>query len=458
MLIKNTIFFIAVVLCLNVISVSAQNTYPWPSSANIGIGTASPDQILTINAGTGANSLISFKQNGTTKAYVGLGMDGIFRNQTVSGTELQLRAEGANFISLWTNGAENIRLNSSGKFGIGTTSPWAKLDVRTAGANGGDHEALNIQNPSSAAYATVSMTLGSGSSSFSNISAQRNNLANGSSLIFQTSDNTGTIQPRLFINDAGSVGIGTQNYPARLTIYTPNTSDGMWIAGPNNKNVALLSSTTTGAWNSLTQPGDNLLLWKGTTLDNTDAGGLVIGTWSGSPTGIRIGSSGNVGIGIAAARTKLDVWGGDLVVTGNDHDGTAYITSHGGIAYYGNNLYNNGLAITPTGAIGIGTSAPGPHKLAVEGSIGARKIKVTLDNPWADFVFDQNYLLPTLSEVEQFIQKNKHLPGVPSAKEVEKNGLDIGETQAILLQKIEELTLYVIQQQKEIEQLKAKIK
>ena len=77
---------------------------------------------------------------------------------------------------------------------------------------------------------------------------------------------------------------------------------------------------------------------------------------------------------------------------------------------------------------------------------------------WADFVFEKDYDLPTLSEVEQFIQKNKHLPGVPSAKEVETNGMDVAETQAMLLQKIEELTLYIIQQQKEIELLKSKIK
>jgi hypothetical protein len=360
----------------------------------------------------------------------------------------------------WQNnsGTALALITAAGKIGIGTNSPWAKLDVRTAGASGSDHEALNIQNPSSANYATVSMTLGSGSTSFSSINAQRNNNGNGSTLYFQTTDNNGTIQPRMFINDAGSVGIGTQGFPAKFTIYSPNTSDGMWIAGPNNKNVALLTSTTIGSWNALSQIGDNLLMWKGSDVDHADAGGLAIGPWSNSAKGIRIGSNGDVGVGIGTARSKFDIWGGDLYVTGNDVNGTALVTSHGGIAYYGNNTYTNGLAITPTGEIGIGTSAPGPYKLAVAGTIGARKIKVTLADPWADFVFEKDYNLPTLPEVEQFIQKNKHLPGVPSAKEVEKNGLDIGGTQAILLQKIEELTLYVIQQQKEIEWLKARIK
>jgi hypothetical protein len=348
--------------------------------------------------------------------------------------------------------------NSSGNVGIGTTSPWSSLDVRTPGTNGGDQYALNIQNPSSAAYATVNMILSSGSSSFSSVGAQRNNLGNGSMLFFQTSDNAGTLQARMYINDAGSVGIGAQNYPAKLTVTALTQGDGVWLAGANDHNLALLNNVTQGGWNGLVQNHDKLLLWRGSNVDQTDAGGLVLGPWSNSAKGIRVGHDGYLGVGTASARTKLDVWGGDLVVTGNDVNGTAYVTSHGGIAYYGNNSYSNGLAITSTGNIGIGTSAPGPYKLAVEGTLGARRIKVTLVNPWADYVFEKDYALPKLTDVEQFIQSNKHLPGVPSAKEVEKNGIDVAETQTILLQKIEELTLYVIQQQKEIEQLKAKIK
>ena len=67
---------------------------------------------------------------------------------------------------------------------------------------------------------------------------------------------------------------------------------------------------------------------------------------------------------------------------------------------------------------------------------------------WADFVFDSNYKLPTLSFVESYIQQHKHLPDVHSAEEVQKNGLDVGDNQAVLLRKIEELTLYTIEQEK----------
>lgn len=115
-----------------------------------------------------------------------------------------------------------------------------------------------------------------------------------------------------------------------------------------------------------------------------------------------------------------------------------------------------------TNNIGIGTTTPGAYKLAVEGTIGARKIKVTQQS-WADFVFEPSYVLPALKEVESHIRINKHLPGIPSAKEVKENGLDIGEMQQKQMQKIEELTLYIIElnkkldaQQKEIEMLKRK--
>jgi hypothetical protein len=114
------------------------------------------------------------------------------------------------------------------------------------------------------------------------------------------------------------------------------------------------------------------------------------------------------------------------------------------------------MRITNTGSVGIGTSAPGDYKLAVEGIIGARKVKVTTTS-WADYVFENDYTLPTLAEVENFIQKNKHLPGVPSAKEVEVNGLDLGDNQAVLLKKIEELTLYLIDQNKKLADQQKKI-
>lgn len=119
----------------------------------------------------------------------------------------------------------------------------------------------------------------------------------------------------------------------------------------------------------------------------------------------------------------------------------------------GNTLFNN------TGAVGINTGSvaiPAGVKLAVNGKVNCKEVEVTLSG-WSDYVFDQSYKLKSLYEVENFINTNKHLPDVPSEKEVLSNGINLGKMDAILLQKIEELTLYVIQLKKENDQLKEKV-
>ena len=110
--------------------------------------------------------------------------------------------------------------------------------------------------------------------------------------------------------------------------------------------------------------------------------------------------------------------------------------------------------IDANGNVGIGTITPGAYRLAVNGKIRAKEVKV--ETGWSDFVFEDDYDLPTLAEVEQFIKVNKHLPEIPSAQEVAENGVNLGEMEAKLLQKIEELTLYIIQQEKRIKQLESK--
>ncbi|OWW23521.1 hypothetical protein B4Q04_20190 [Zobellia sp. OII3] len=108
------------------------------------------------------------------------------------------------------------------------------------------------------------------------------------------------------------------------------------------------------------------------------------------------------------------------------------------------------------GNVGIGTSAITGYKLAVDGPVRAREVRVDADN-WPDYVFQKEYTLPTLEEVKRHIEEKGHLPNIPSAKEIESNGLEVGEMNRLLLEKIEELTLYIIKQSENQNQLESRI-
>jgi hypothetical protein len=110
------------------------------------------------------------------------------------------------------------------------------------------------------------------------------------------------------------------------------------------------------------------------------------------------------------------------------------------------------LRINHNGNVGIGTTNP-DAKLAVKGTIHAEEVKVDLNVQGPDYVFEPTYNLKPLSEIETYIKANKHLPEVPSAKEMEANGINLSEMNMLLLKKVEELTLLLIQQEKRIQEL-----
>jgi hypothetical protein len=365
----------------------------------------------------------------------------------------------------------------------------------------------------------------------------------------------------------GKVGIGTSNIPNKLSVFVNQQNDGIWLGGQSSKSIALLQNTTIGAYNSLTQPGDNLLLWGTTTGDDPNAGGLVIATRSTDYKGMRITSAGDVGIGTPFPSSKFHVKGLNLGLNAgdrinlfstenqcghfnfafvniysyrNDAGDSWYTTSTriennidgsqkgfiefnpkglvGGLALGTNNAQHliineggnvsvgttnaaaklnvnffnpdgvipqNGLLLQTNGfytednaknsyylktldqgngavdfivkgngTVGIGTDNIGSFKLAVNGSIGAHEIRVTWQDPFPDYVFDSKYKLRSLNSLENYINQNKHLPGVPSAVEVEKKGgIDLGQMNTKLLEKIEELTLYIIEINKKVEKL-----
>lgn len=115
----------------------------------------------------------------------------------------------------------------------------------------------------------------------------------------------------------------------------------------------------------------------------------------------------------------------------------------------------NVVYVNSSANVGVGTTNP-QSKLAVNGTIMAKEVKVT-QSGWSDFVFAQDYRLLPLDELETYVGTEKHLPGIPSAQEVKEKGLAIADTLSKQMQKIEELTLYLIQLKKENEQLKERI-
>lgn len=190
--------------------------------------------------------------------------------------------------------------------------------------------------------------------------------------------------------------------------------------------------------------------------------------------------SGNVGIGTSDPKQRLDVAGNLLLRNYTNQIGggtfisfSSYDASSAGprIRSYLDyahgtesssrlilSSYSNGYQDEVTlmqGKVGIGTLNPS-DKLSVNGNIRAREIKVD-NSKWPDYVFEPSYISSSLEDVERFIKANKHLPDIPSAKDVRENGVNLGEMNAKLLMKIEEMTLYLIEQNRRLGNLQAEV-
>lgn len=151
------------------------------------------------------------------------------------------------------------------------------------------------------------------------------------------------------------------------------------------------------------------------------------------------------GTGPQTALVLQDLAGGKYFkINAVDNTTSFYFSPTDGKSYFRGNML-----IGKTGQVNS------TYKLDVEGKIRSNEIVVNSDG--ADYVFKADYQLPKLESVEQYIQKNKHLPEIPSASEMQKEGMSVGELNTRLLQKVEELTLYLIQQQKEIQELKDEV-
>jgi hypothetical protein len=177
--------------------------------------------------------------------------------------------------------------------------------------------------------------------------------------------------------------------------------------------------------------------------------------------------SGKVGVGTTTPLVKLDVNGGINIVNNDNLTwGGAYgagiptISANGsaGIFFYPTGSTSGvSMLISSSGNVGIGTTDPQGYKLAVNGAAIATSMKVKLYGSWPDYVFHKDYKLPTLNEVKSYIDRNQHLPDMPSEAEVIRDGINLGEIVKVQTKKIEELTLYLIEKDKAAKEQEARI-
>lgn len=220
---------------------------------------------------------------------------------------------------------------------------------------------------------------------------------------------------KMMIDETGNVGIGVRDAPHILLVYSSNNAD---------RAASFISGDYYGPAVGTRSTSSNYYAFLVMNAVTTAEGG-------GGNSAFVVKADGNTGVGTYTPRTKLDVEGNALF----------------------------------TGKIGIGTAniVDNNFRLFVETGIRTRKIKVDQTN-WPDYVFSSTYLLPDINDVARFIQKYNHLPEIPTATEVARNGIDVGDNLALLLKKLEELTLYMIDQneknkiqQAEIEALKSEL-
>jgi phage gp36-like protein len=234
------------------------------------------------------------------------------------------------------------------------------------------------------------------------------------------------------INATGSISATSNISAAGNAIFNGNVGIGVPTPGEKLevKNGSIYAHGTTAGMGRIVMQldGANQFEWYPT------AAGLELYNRTAQMLPIVFSNNGNVGIGAATPGEKLEV-AGNIKATGN-------ISAAGNASFTGN--------------VGIGTTNPGSYKLAVEGKIGAREVVVTTA-AWADHVFKPGYKRMSLSEIDEFIKTNRHLPGIPTEKEVRENGVPVGAMQAKLLEKVEELTLEMIAMKKENDQLRNRV-
>ena len=411
------------------------------ASGNVGIGTTSPAYLLDVNGNAriqGGQLLLAGGYSGvngtclSTHVFNGCGSAGYLTFGFTSAT-------GAG-----TGTPDPLTIQQSNlSVGVNTNNPLAKLHVKGTGTNAGTTSFL-VQN--SSAYNTFSLDDGGGATVGST-------------------------------NTSGSLSVYS-SAAANLNLFTGGTNAAAWgvyaYGGANGSNYSQMGNSSVGLYFDTragmptlriingTNPSEALSVFSnnniGINVNRVDNGnllqvngnlwttGLVLPTGAGAGKVLTSDASGN-----ATWQTASGSSGSGWSLTGNTsvNPSTTFIgtTDNTPVTFRTANTERMRIDGT-TGAVGIGTTSMGSNKLAVEGAIGARKVVVTQTTPFPDYVFDAGYPLTSLDSLRRYVESHRHLPDIPSADSVEKNGLDLGGNQTALVKKIEELTLYILDQDK----------
>jgi hypothetical protein len=327
---------------------------------------------------------------------------------------------------------DRLVIDSSGKIGIGTLSPLARFHIN--GDAGKDAFRVQING-------LTKLYVNSGGG-----------VAVGAS----------TTPPANGLYVAGNVGIGTSVPSVKLNVVGGSDASlaggGYIVAGSIGSSNVVIDENEIMARNN--GVSNTLLLNNDGGDVNVSAGALFVES-----------TTNRIGIGTTVPQVRLHVSGGTDAEPASGGYIVAGSTTSANLAIDNNEIMarNNGVPSTlyfnddggdlvmcyEGGNVMIGTKTPAAgYILSVDGKGMFEEIKVQISSNWPDYVFDDNHKLPSLYDLESSIKTQKHLPGIPSAKEINKEGILIGDMQTKMMEKIEELTLYIISLQKQIDELK----
>jgi Repeat of unknown function (DUF5907) len=411
-------------------------------TGDLGLGTSTPSEKLDVTG--------NIKFSGALMPNNSAGTVGQVLTSTGAGTAPVWATPSAGDTAGWAL-TGNAGTNAATNF-IGTTDNVNLVFRRNnikSGFISADNTALGVN--SLAANTTGSRNVSIGQNALAvNTTGGYNVAIGGVTLNANTTgyNNVAVGDGALVTNTSGHTNVAVGPYSLLLnTTGISNTASG----------TQALSSNTTGNYN--VAAGRGALQFSTTGSNNVASGLQSMYSSSTGDNNVAYGAYSLHSNSTGSSNTAIGYGTGEGITTGSNN--TIIGANVQGLpANLSNNIIiadgsgNRRINVDASGNVGIGTTntADVNYKLFVETGIRTRKVKVDVA-AWPDYVFAPTYKLPSLNELEKFLLNNQHLPEVPSATEVEKNGIDLGNNQAILLKKVEELTLYMIDLNKKVEAL-----